>query len=113
MAKAIKCYNNSFHSSIKCTPFEVEQHKIDHNIIKERIDANKNRVLNKENEKREEYIENRREGYIKNYRSLRHKEVPKYRKQTLNNIHPSNIKRPFKFSEIHLDNNCPDDHPND
>lgn len=113
MARAIKFYNNTYHSSIKCTPFEVEQHKIDHNIIKERIDANKKRVLEKENEKREEYIENRREGYIKNYRSLRHKEVPKFRKQRLDNIHPTNIKRPFKFSDIHMDNNCPDNHPND
>lgn len=30
--KAIMCYNNSFHSSLKCTPFEVQNNKIDHTL---------------------------------------------------------------------------------
>lgn len=37
------------------------------------------------------------EGYVKNYRALRHKNQPRYRKLKLENIHPINIKRPNKF----------------
>lgn len=50
------------------------------------------------NENREEYFEQGTTGYIKNYKALRHKEQPKYRKYNLQNIHSSNIKRPLKHT---------------
>jgi len=43
------------------------------------------------------FKETRNEGYIKNYKSLRHKNEPKYRKFNLNNVHSSNIKRMKKY----------------
>lgn len=104
MAKAIKFYNNNFHSTIKCSPFEVEQHRVDHNIIKTRLEAMKNRVLSKRNENRESYVEHRKEGYIKNYKSVRHKEQPKFIKRNLSNVHTNNIKRPLKFTGSDNDN---------
>ena len=58
----------------------------------------KTNSLAKQNSKREEYQERREEGFIKNYKSLRHKEEPKFRKFRLENVHTSNIKRPLKFS---------------
>ena len=48
---------------------------------------------------RENYQETRQRGFIKNYKSLRHKEEPKFRKTELTNIHESNIKRPTIFAE--------------
>lgn len=97
MNRAIMCYNNTFHSSLKCTPFEVQNNKIDHTIIYEQLKKIKQKNIKKANEKREVYEENRETGFIKNYKSLRHKEEPKFRKQNLRNIHVSNIKRKFKY----------------
>lgn len=111
--KAITLYNNSYHSTIKATPLEVQEHKIDHQIIKDRIEKTKHRIINKRNEKREDYTENREEGFIKNYKSVRHKEEPKFKRHKLKNIHENNIKRPFKFSVTANDGNTnPDGTPN-
>lgn len=99
MSKAVKLYNNTYHSTIKCTPFDVVNNKVDYEIIKNRLEASKRSMLEKRNENRESYSENRQEGYIKNYVSLRHKEKPKFRKSKLENVHDCNIKRPFKFSD--------------
>lgn len=49
---------------------------------------------------REEYSEKRKEGYVRNYKATRHKELPKFRKLNLDNIHPCNIKRPQKFTDL-------------
>ncbi|XP_055374910.1 uncharacterized protein MAL13P1.304-like [Condylostylus longicornis] len=49
--------------------------------------------------------DDRVEGYIKNYKTVRHKEQPKYKKHALDNIHSSTIKRKSKFSDkINLQN---------
>lgn len=108
MARSIGFYNNTYHSTIKCTPLEAEQQKVDHNTIKNRIETRKSLILSKENSKRDNYIEQRQEGYIKNYRSVRHKEQPKFIKRNLNNVHPTNIKRPLKFSDCHNNNGVTD-----
>lgn len=100
MNKAIKLYNSNYHSTIKCSPLDVQNKLIDHGIIRERLENAKIKMIQKRNESRESYVENREEGYIKNYRNVRHKEQPKFRKQKLENVHVSNIKRPSKFSEF-------------
>lgn len=66
----------------------------------------KERNLEKANANREDYKENRSEGFIRNYRAKRHKHLPKYRKTKLRNIHVTNIKRPLKFTDV---NNNMDD----
>ena len=103
MAKAIRYYNNTFHSTIKCTPSEVEQHRIDHNTIGYRIEHMTYKTLNKRNINHEYYIKNRRKGYIKNYKSIRHKEEPIFIRRNLNNVHVNNIKGPFKFAGPNAD----------
>ncbi len=65
----------------------------------------KKRIIDNRNKKREDYNRTNEEGYVKNYRALRHKNEPKYRKLHLDNIHPANIKRPTKFSGT-LDTNA-------
>lgn len=58
--------------------------------------------------KRDDYEETTEYGFIKNYRSLRHKEYPKFRKSRLKGIYENNIKRRLKFTEqntAHLANN--------
>lgn len=74
MLKAVKFYNNTFHSTIKETLLNVQEHKVDHKIIYERLKNLKNRVITKRNEVRVDYTEKREEGFIKNYKSVRHKE---------------------------------------
>lgn len=44
-----------------------------------------------------EYIEARKEGFIENYKPVRHREEPKFRKHALKNVHKYNIRTPFKF----------------
>lgn len=109
--KSIELYNNSYHSTIKATPLEVQNGLIPEEIIKKRIENKKKIVIEKLNRKRENYEEMREHGFIKNYASLRHKEQPKYRKYNLSGIHENNIKRPLKFTEQNntpLANNCSD-----
>lgn len=96
--KAIMLYNETYHSTIKCSPLEVQNHKVDHTIIYERLCKAKEEKIRKRNKDRENYTETRQEGFIKNYKNLRHKEQPKFRKQLLQGIHTSNIKRPTKFN---------------
>lgn len=97
--KAIDLYNNSYHSTIKETPQNAQNNKIDIQILINRIQKMKDKTISKRNKTREEYEENREIGFIKNYANLRHKEQPKFRQHKLTNIHTSNIKRPFKFFE--------------
>ena len=97
--EAIKSHNNTYHSTIKTTPNNVEEGNIAKEKIYENIIASQNKRIDKLNKKREDYNEIRRKGYIKNYKVLRHKDQPKYRKYKLDNVHPTNIKRPLKFTE--------------
>lgn len=98
IAKAIELYNNTYHSALKDTPLRAHNGSVDKILIKDRLIEQKRLKITKLNEKRETYEETRQEGFIKNYRNVRHKEQPKYRKQPLANVHETNIKRPFKFS---------------
>ena len=102
--EAIKIYNNQFHSTIKTTPNKVEIGEICKEIIYKNIIDAQNKRLTKQNKNREAYEEVRKRGYIKNYKALRHKDQPKFRKYKLNNVHPVNIKRPLKFSDNSNDN---------
>lgn len=97
ITKAVESYNNTYHSTIKAKPIDVEQGKIDKDLIRNRINKTKEHIIEKLNKSRENYSENRTEGYVKNYKSVRHKEEPKFRKNKLDNIHPNNIKRNKKF----------------
>lgn len=101
--RAVRNYNERYHSAIKCTPNEVQQGKIDEDKIRKNLEENKKKIIDKVNNCREDYKEKRQEGFIKNYKALRHKEQPKYKKAKLENVHPCNIKRPLKFSD--MDNN--------
>lgn len=98
--RSIRNYNERYHSTIKCIPSIVQQGKIDENKIKKTLEDNKRKIIDKLNNSREDYTENRTEGFIKNYKAVRHKEQPKYRKAKLEQIHPSNIKRKLKFSDL-------------
>lgn len=105
--QAIRNYNNRYHSTIKCTPNEVQNRQVDFEKIKANIEQTKICKINKLNKNRENYEENRSTGFIKNYKAVRHKEQPKFKKTKLNNIHKSNIKRPLKFSGMENINDGP------
>lgn len=47
MIKAIQMYNNTFHSTIKCTPFEVQNHRVDYDLIRSRLKDAKGKILKK------------------------------------------------------------------
>jgi len=98
MYKAIEWYNNSYHSTTREKPINIQEGKCNKNLILNNIQKEKHRYINKRNKFRENYVENRSVGYIKNYKSLRHKEQSKYIKTKLQNVHSSNIKRQTKFS---------------
>lgn len=99
LLNAIQCYNDRFHSTIKFAPLEAETNPtIEDKIYKNLVNTQTHR-LRKHNTDRESYVETRQNGYIKNYKSLRHKEQPKFRRHNLNNVHTSNIKRPLKFAD--------------
>lgn len=97
--KAIEIYNKTYHSTIKTTPLSVQNREVDFKVIYDRLIKSKENAINKRNRFRENYEEDRKIGFIKNYKSLRHKEEPKFRKYNLKNVHETNIKRPFKFTD--------------
>lgn len=99
MLNAIKSYNNQYHSTIKTTPSDAEEGKTTNDRIYKLLIDSQAKRLSKHNTNREEYKETRNRGYIKYYKSLRHKDQPKFRKYNLSNIHPTNIKRPQKFAD--------------
>lgn len=47
--------------------------------------------LEKHNTDREKYEETKYQGYIKNYKCVRQKNEPKFRKYNLCNLHPSTL----------------------
>lgn len=111
--EAIRYYNALYHSTIKFTPNQAEtdyslKDRIYQNLIKTQT-----KRLEKSNLNRENYEENREEGYIKYYKSLRHKNQPKYRKYKLANVHTCNIKRPLKFTESGNPHSADDDNTTD
>lgn len=107
--KAVRNYNDRYHSSIKCNPREVHLGKIDKNIVRRNLEENKKKIVGKLNKSREQYEENREVGFIKNYKAVRHKEQPKYKKSKLDKVHHCNIKRPLKFSDADNTGNTPVD----
>lgn len=92
---SIGVYNKRFHTTIQCSPNEAKNVK-DAKELHETIIKHKKKIINNLNEKREDYVENREEGHIKNYKRLRHKDEPYFRLAKLKDIHPCNIKRPLK-----------------
>lgn len=86
MQKAVQFYNNSYHTTIKSSPLEVQNNKIDHKIIKERLELAKFKTISKHNSTREDYLETWKQGFIRNNKSVRHKE-PQFIKRNLENNH--------------------------
>lgn len=109
MSKAIELYNNSYHSVMKEKPINVEFGNCNKIKIYNNIISNKNKYINKRNRIRELYRDDRKQGYIKNYKALRHKEEPKFKLKNLENIHSSNVKRKTKHDGLidtrNFDNN--------
>lgn len=99
--KAVRNYNERVHSTIKFTPNDVQNRKVDIEKIRKNLTEVKEKNLIKFNKNREDYKEMRSTGFIKNYKAVRHKQEPKFRKAKLNNIHLTNIKRNTKFSALH------------
>lgn len=71
--------------------------KLIKNLIKDTIQKTKEKCIGKLNSNREEFNNTQKEGYVKNYKAVRHKYEPRYRKLPLDNIHSTNIKRLNKF----------------
>lgn len=85
--KVYKCtewYNKSIHS---VTNGRIESYKIYH-----LLQSTKEKKISILNLNREEYQNTNQERYIKNYKVLRHKEEPRYKRMKLENIHPTNAK---------------------
>ena len=72
--RTIRNYNERYHSAIRCTPNEVQQGRMDEAKIKKILEDNKRKIIDKLNNSREDYREERNEGFIKNYKAIRHKE---------------------------------------
>lgn len=104
--KAIGNYNDRYHSTIEMSPRDANQLTNMAQLI-EKSKKKKIGYIRKLNRQREQYVENRNEGYIKNYKRVRHKDEPYFRKYQLKNVHLSNIKRPYKFTG--RDNTTSDD----
>lgn len=104
--KAIGNYNDRYHSTIEMTPRQANRIN-DTSSIQKLVDCIHNKKIKnitKINKRKEKYVENRTEGYIKNYKRVRHKDQPYYRKFPLKNVHLLNIKRKPKFSDINNPN---------
>lgn len=68
--------------------------------------SNKEHIISKINNTRQPYQEHRQIGYIKNYKSVRHKDEPKFRLSNLENVHNSNIKRGTKYDGVVNTSDC-------
>lgn len=100
--KAIGNYNDRIHSTIEMTPRQA--YRINDTLsmqkLVDRVNNKKIKQITKINKSKEKYVENRTKGYIKNYKRVRHKDQPYYRKFALQNVHLLNIKRKPKFADI-------------
>lgn len=108
--KAAEFYNNSVHSVTKEKPinFIIGNIKTNKSKIKERIEIEKKRRIEKLNKGRQsDPIREEEQVLIKNYKSLRHKQEPKYKLHKNQNLHPSNIKRKYKYIPDVSHNNIP------
>lgn len=97
--QAVRNYNNRYHSTIKCTPKEVQTHKVDFEKIRQNIEEFKEKRVLSRNKNRENYKEDRKKGFIKNYKATRQKHIARFRKAELKNVHPSNIRRKLKYAD--------------
>lgn len=108
---AAEKYNNSIHSVTQEKPINFIKSKINNfNVIKERLEDYKNKTINKLNEKRKDFkVDKDNEIFIENPEAVRYKHKNRYIKiktrikqnkhidKRENNIHPSRIKRKYKF----------------
>lgn len=109
--KSTEWYNKSIHSATNARPIDIIEGRVDKQKLYKKLTTDKQNRLTKLNERRELYEYNTQsEGYVKNYKALRHKNEPKYRKIRLENIHPSNIKRSKKFADTLDTDNYSDDY---
>ncbi|XP_037915051.1 sentrin-specific protease 1-like [Hermetia illucens] len=108
MQQAVRNYNDRYHSTIKRRPNDVQSHSINFDEVRANLKKTKEKWINKTNEKREEYNEKRTTGFLKNYKAARLKHQPRFVKGKLQNVHPSNIKRPLKFNILPIEKDYPD-----
>lgn len=102
-------YNDRYHSTIEMTP-RIANSLTDMTSLINRLNDKKAKYVGKINKGREDYIEGRKEGYIKNYKRVRHKNEPYFRKYPLEKVHITNIKRPYKFTGSRNATNDDDKH---
>lgn len=55
--KAIRNYNDRFHSTIKCTPNEAHTNKVDQETVRKTLETTKRKIIDKLNSKRKNYEE--------------------------------------------------------
>lgn len=106
--RAFKKYNNRFHNTLGTSPNKTDT--IDKKVLIKRIQEIKQMRLDKINRNRENYIETRSEGYVRNYKHVRHKDEPYFRKIKLKNVHSSNIKREPKIPGLDVNTSNTDSH---
>ena len=104
MFKAFQIYNKRYHSTINISPEQAQNTNIETLITK--LKNKKEKIIEKKNQTREDYNETRQEGYIKNYKHVRHKN---FRYKNLDRVHTKNIKRPRKFTGSLVDATTPID----
>lgn len=102
--KANLFYNTSIHSTTRQKPYDIQKGNIDKNNLYDLMIRNKEKIIDKLNINREEYTENRSEGFVKNSRTDRNKIAPRYKYNKLNDQHTKNIQRERKSKQINQDN---------
>lgn len=105
--RAVKKYNNRYHSTVKMTPEEAMFADLA-SLVKS-IQTQKEKRTQKLNQNRESYQEKRKVIPVKNYKRNYYKDEPRYRLKQMDREHPVNIKRPRMFagddiSVSHTDN---------
>lgn len=105
--RAVKKYNNRYHSTVKMTPEEAMFADLA-SLVKS-IQTQKEKRTQKLNQNRESYQEKRKVIPVKNYKRNYYKNEPRYRLKQMDREHPVNIKRPRMFagddiSVSHTDN---------
>lgn len=98
--RALKNYNNRYHSTLKMSPEEAMFADIA--TLGKQIQSEKEKRTQKLNRNREEYHENRQVAPVKNYKRNYYKNEPRYRIKNLDREHPINIKRPRLLADDNL-----------